>query len=316
MQTEFDWADIAFTSKKPLKRAATFVLAPREMSERRVLELVIELLPKGNIVFGIAKEAFVPGFENQPQFRTLTHAAVVSLATKIAESRSLHKLYVLDYSATETDTVIEKLMPQHVIVVRGSYHQTFHTRSTFYLLAKLQIPFSYVSPFTDEAEAIRYDKANEINVAEVKKGNEVKMLSYAQAVAVQSFDYSYQTGCVLAKAAGDSYEVLATGFNKVIPYQTFAMHHGNSREEHNSVPNDANHYDAIHAEMQLLVRAQRAGLSLAGTTLFINMLPCPNCARTLSQTDIKEVVYSVDHSEGYAVKLFEACGKKVRRVIL
>jgi deoxycytidylate deaminase len=44
-------------------------------------------------------------------------------------------------------------------------------------------------------------------------------------------------------------------------------------------------------------------------------MPCPACARMLSQTDIEEFVYSIDHSEGYAVKMLEAAGKKVRRIV-
>jgi len=315
MQTKFDWADIAFASKKPLKGTATLVLAPRELSSKRLLALVKELLPKGDIVLGVAKEAYVAGFEGQTQFRALTDAAASALAEKIAKSDSAKKLYLLEYFTSETDVVVEKLLPKHVIVVRGSYAQTFHTRSTFYALNRLRIPFSYASPFVDEAEAKMYEKQNEVKIADVKSGNEVKMLALAQTVATQSFDYSFQTGCVLAKKNGAHYTVLATGFNKVIPYQTYAMHYGNAREDNASLVHDANHYDTIHAEMQLLVKAQQAGLSLVGTTLFINMLPCPSCTRTLSQTDITEVVYSVDHSNGYAVKLLELCGKKVRRIV-
>lgn len=316
MKNRFDWADIAFASKKPLKGAATFVLAPRDISSKRLIVLVKELLARGDIVFGVAKEPYVSGFEGQPQFRTLPVEAAADLAAKIAHSASPHKLYVLEYFEQETDTIIEKLSPTHAIVVRGSYIQAFHTRSTFYTLAKLKIPFTYVSPFVDEAEARSYESEIDTDAAELKSGDELTLLGYAKVVAKQSFDYSFQTGCVLAEKKGPSYDVIATGYNKVIPYQTYAMHHGNSREDSYSTPNDANHYDTIHAEMQLLVQAQQAGLSLGGTTLFINMLPCPNCARTLSQTDIVEVVYSIDHSEGYAIQLLEACGKSVRRVVL
>lgn len=315
MQTEFDWADIAFASKKPLKGAANFVLAPRELSEKRLLQLVKELLPKGDVVIGVAKETYVPSFEGQPQFRTMPRETAVVLAAKAASSASPHKIYVLKYFARDTDVIIEKLLPKHVVVVRGSYHQAFHTRSTYYVLTKFNIPFSYVSPFVDDAEARLYEKHNEATATVEKNGNEADMLALAQSVARKSFDYSFQTGCVLAHKNGTQYAVLATGYNEVIPYQTYAMHYGNSREDNYSTPHDVNYYDTIHAEMQLLVLAGQKGISLAGTTLFINLLPCPNCARTLSQTGITEFVYSVDHSGGYAVKLLEACGKKVRRVV-
>ena len=50
--------------------------------------------------------------------------------------------------------------------------------------------------------------------------------------------------------------------------------------------------------------------------MFINLMPCPTCARMLAMTDIEEFVYSIDHSDGYAVKMLEAAGKKVRRVVV
>jgi deoxycytidylate deaminase len=92
------------------------------------------------------------------------------------------------------------------------------------------------------------------------------------------------------------------------------MHHGNSREKNLSRPHDTNHYDTVHAEMSFLIQAAAGEFDLKGTTLFINLLPCPNCARTLSQTNIDGVVYRNDHSDGYAVELLKLCGKKVTRI--
>nr|AIA17188.1 Cytidine and deoxycytidylate deaminase zinc-binding region [uncultured bacterium] len=111
------------------------------------------------------------------------------------------------------------------------------------------------------------------------------------------------------------YKLLATTFNPVVPYQTYAMHHGASREINFSPPHDLNHYDTTHAEVELVIKAQKEKIDLKGTILFINLLPCPTCARMLSRTDIAEFVYVQDHSDGYAVKMLEASGKKVRRLV-
>jgi deoxycytidylate deaminase len=67
--------------------------------------------------------------------------------------------------------------------------------------------------------------------------------------------------------------------------------------------------------MAVLVDAQRRGLSLKGASLFVNLMPCPTCARTLAATDLKEVVYRLDHSEGYAADLLAKTGKTVRRIV-
>jgi deoxycytidylate deaminase len=99
-----------------------------------------------------------------------------------------------------------------------------------------------------------------------------------------------------------------------VPFQTYAMHHGASRERHFSPPNDLNHYDTVHAEVEMLIQAQKSHLDLNSTSLFINVLPCPPCSRMLAETMISEVVYINDHSSGYAVQILELSGKKVRRV--
>ena len=137
----------------------------------------------------------------------------------------------------------------------------------------------------------------------------------ANRAANFSFDHSHQTGVALGRKSDEEvYELLATSFNQVVPYQTFAWHFGPSREKHFSPPNDLNHYDAVHAEVEMIIKTGRERIDLAGTTFFINLLPCPTCSRMLAQTDIDEFVYSVDHSEGYAVAMLEAAGKTVRRI--
>nr|AIA11108.1 Cytidine and deoxycytidylate deaminase zinc-binding region [uncultured bacterium] len=155
---------------------------------------------------------------------------------------------------------------------------------------------------------------------EVKNGRytESEMLELADEAAAHSFDYCFQTGVVLGKKSGGKkgvYDLKAWAFNKVVPYQTYAMLHGASRETNFSPPNDLNHYDTVHAEVELLIKAQREHVVLKNTTLFINLLPCPSCSRMLSETDIEELVYRADHSDGYALKMLEAAGKKVRRLV-
>ncbi len=313
----FDWSDMAFGSKKPLKNAATFVLAPRAVSEERLSEIVKTYLPKGDIILGIAKEPYIDGFEGQLSFKTLSFDATQSLVQKITAANLPHKLYVLQYFQREIDFVVDKLQPKHAVLVNGSWHQAFHTRSTYYVLTRLGVSFEYISPFLNESEAEQYaDHFPSVVPSSGAAGDEKTMLLLAQVTARNSFDTTYQTGCVLAKPHYKGYEVVTSGYNRVIPYQTAALHHGSSREQHYSMPGDTNHYDTIHAEMDLLISTLRGGVDMTGLTLFVTTLPCPNCARTLSQTGIAEVVYERDHSEGYAVKLFDQCGVKTRRVML
>lgn len=325
----FDWNDLAFGDKKPLRELrATFIMAPREVSVERFTQLIKDYLPKSNIVLGIAKEKYIDGFDDQPHFRTLQLKDLRPIIDKVNTSKTPRKIYTLEYFQRDVDHVVDKLRFKHVVLVNGSWRYAFHNRSTYYTMVNKGITYDMVSPFTDETEAKAYEADMVPEIAKTLQlpdlsgknaatFNSLQMLAIAKEVSKQSYDYNFQIGVVIGRKAkaGDAYSVLTTAFNRVVPYQTYAMHHGASRERHFSPPHDLNHYDTIHAEVAAIVQAQHNLLSLAGSTLFINLLPCPSCARTLTQTDIEEIVYQADHSEGYAIKMLELAGKTVRRVV-
>ncbi len=313
----FDWSELAFGSKKPLRSLhATFIAASRHMSKPRFSQLVKEQLPLGNIVLGISKDAFVVGFEDQSQFRMLALKDVEEIIDKVNNSSSRHKIYTLDYFQRELPFLLEKLEFNKALFINGSWKYTFHTRPEFYQLVKQKTPYELISPFSSEDEARQYAVDFDETFPNEKKLYSAKeMLELARGVATRSFDYSFQTGVVLAKKVGNKYELIEYAFNKVVPYQAYAMHHGASREIHFSPPNDLNHYDAVHAEVALMMKVAKEKIDLKSTVLFINLLPCPSCARMFTQTDINEFIYEQDHSDGYAVKLLQLAGKKVTRVI-
>lgn len=313
----FDWNELAFASKKPLNNLKPiFIAAPREMSLARFKELVKTYLPKGNMLLGLAKEDHILGFEGQPQFRTLDDQSVVTIIDKVNGSASPHKIATLAYAQRDLVHVINGLEMQRFVGINGSWKYSFHTQAPYYALMQKKVSCELISPFVGESEARQF--AAKIKLPELPKtGNftEAEMLDLAAQAAAHSYDYSFQTGVALGRKKTNKCSLLAVGYNKVVPYQTYAMHHGAARETHFSPPNDLNHYDATHAEVELLIKAQKEKISLKHTTLFINLLPCPTCARMLSQTDIAEFVYKEDHSDGYAVKMLELAGKKVRRIV-
>lgn len=314
----YDWTDLAFASKKEVRDLnATFIAAPRELSLARFKELVKKYLPSGHIILGIAKEAYIDGFDGQPQFRVLT-LNDIQTTIDVVNAKSNHKIYVLQYHQREMSIVYEKLRFRQVVLINGSWQYSFHTRAEYYALTRAGSAYVMESPFVSEDEAREYESrlAPEIIYkAPVGVLNDDAVMSVASDVSKQSYDTSFQVGLVAARKVSGGYMVQLTGYNTVVPYQTFALHFGASRERHFSPPGDQNYYDSAHDAIVLLIRANEMGVRLAGLTLFANLLPCPACARALCLTDIDEVVYSLDHSDGYAVALLEAAGKKVRRVV-
>lgn len=298
---------------------AIFIVAPRELSIRRFAQLLKRYLPKANIILGLSKEPYVAGFEDQPQFKMLQLSDVELVIDKINDANPPHSIYTYEYAQPKLNAILQSHNFKRILLVNGSWKYAFHNSDAYKTLVDRGIEFKYISPFAGEDEARAYEITHAPHLDFPEPGtvlSEKDMIAAADQAALQSFDYSFQTGVSLGRKAGDGYEFITTAFNEVIPYQTYALHHGNSREKNVSKPHDTNHYDTVHAEMQLLTKALAQSIDLTGTTLFVNLLPCPNCARTLSQTAISEFVYRNDHSDGYAVQLLEACSKSVKRVDL
>ncbi len=318
---KFNWSDLAFSSKKPINQLkATFIAAPRELSVRRFTEIVKILLPKGNIVLGLSKEDYVSGLDGQPQFRMLDADTTKIVVDKVNESSSKNKIFTLEYFQRETSYLLEKLRFNKVLFINGSWHHSFHLQPIYYVLANNRIDYEMLSPFCDEDEAREYDKITTSEIISLTTPPEVssiyseaEMLQHVRDAARKSYDHTHQTGAALAVKSGKGYRLMATAYNKVVPYQTYAMHFGSLREKHFSPPNDLNHYDTVHAEVAMLIAAQSQKLELKNTTLFINLLPCPTCGRMVAETDIAEVIYQLDHSDGYTLDVLERAGKSVRR---
>jgi tRNA(Arg) A34 adenosine deaminase TadA len=312
-----DWSDLAFGSKKPLRElGAVFITAPRTISSTRFKQLLKTYLPAGNIVLGLAKEPYILGLEDQDWFRTLQLDDVQATIEKV-NAASPQKVYTLSYHQRDLPFILEKIPFKHHVFINGSWYTAFHLRPEYYRLAKQRASYEHVSPFADETEARNYADTLPAPAPPTKTMlTDNEMLSLARDVAKYSLAYSeYQIGVTLGRPQDDKYQLLIAEFNRVVPYQTYAMHHGAARERHFSPIGDQNHYDVNHAEIETIITAGRRGIDLAGTTLFINVLPCPTCARMFTSTDISEFVYSQDHSDGYAVKMLEAAGKKVRRLV-
>jgi len=319
MQTEFDWANLAFGSKKPVRDLdSIFIAAPRELSKIRLTQLVKEYLPKANLLIGVAKEPYILGLEDRPQFKTLTLKDIQSTIDKVNASNSKHKIYTLRYSQRDTTYIYEKISFKEVLLVNGSWYHGFHHRPEYYALVNKNIPFTKISPFTSEEEAKAFP--TQITFPKMPNGklfSDTEMMALAHQAASHSYDYAgLQTGCAVGRKKGkEMYELITSSHNSIVPYETYAMHFGSERERHFSPVNDLNYYDTIHYEVAFVTEALRTGLKLVGTTMFQTVLSCPHCARMLAATDITEIVYQEDHSDGYAVKMLESTGKIVRRIL-
>lgn len=322
-----DWSKLSSSKQQNLiAQKSILILGTRDLSAQRIASLA-KLADKSLLIFGHLKEDFISGFEDCPQFSSLKlaklKASLESLpeknatrsATKTTQAKKHQNISILTYRQTEAKYLLRELNLQAVLIVRGSYQYAFHYTPLFYEINKRNLKYKLLSPFNSQSEAKNYETQIKksfggLNAKSGKKCSDDKLMNLANQAGKFSFDYTFQTGAVLAK---DNHFLLAS-HNTVVPFETAMLHFGSSKETHFGPPQDLNFYDTNHAEVELILQAQQQQLDLTGTTLYINLMPCPICARMLARSPIAEIVYQLDHSDGYAFKLLKQAGKKIRRV--
>jgi dCMP deaminase len=69
----------------------------------------------------------------------------------------------------------------------------------------------------------------------------------------------------------------------------------------------------IHAEQNAIAYAARVGIPLEGSTLYVTMSPCIDCAKLIIATGIEKVIYKEKYRKGYAVDYLEVSGIKLQQ---
>ena len=131
-----------------------------------------------------------------------------------------------------------------------------------------------------------------------------RFLALSEQIATWSKDPSRGVGAVIVSA---NKQVVSTGFNG-LPRGV------EDRPERLERPVK---YDLIvHAEMNAIIQCARNGVSPIGCTLYSSFSPCVQCAISISQSGITQVVtYALDEDDerwvesiGKAVTVFEETG--------
>lgn len=121
-------------------------------------------------------------------------------------------------------------------------------------------------------------------------------MALANEWSKMSKDCSSQFGCVIVNNENIQ---LTAGFNSPIRYIDDDM-----RDIHDR-PQKYSWYE--HSERNAIYNASRIGVSLLGSKLYVNSIPCDGCARAIIQSGIKEVIVNKLGSEDYLSRFYEKC---------
>jgi dCMP deaminase len=139
-------------------------------------------------------------------------------------------------------------------------------------------------------------------------------LNICKVVASRSKDPNTHVGCVIV---GPSHEIRSTGYNSF------------PRGIRDNVPErlerPTKYLWIEHAERNAICNAARAGTATEGCTIYVEIMPCMDCARAIVQAGIVAVVVSGERMQAYSSDyydqhfgmvevLFGEAGISVRRV--
>src|SRR5260221_5874004 len=106
-------------------------------------------------------------------------------------------------------------------------------------------------------------------------------MDICKAVAARSKDPNTQLGCVIV---GPNHEIRSTGYN--------SFPRGIRDDVPERLARPAKYLWIEHAERNAICNAARAGTATEGCSIFVEIMPCMDCARAIVQAGIVEAVVS------------------------
>src|ERR1051326_2158045 len=114
-------------------------------------------------------------------------------------------------------------------------------------------------------------------------------LNICKVVAERSKDINTQIGCVIV---GPNHEIRSTGYN--------SFPRGIRDDVPERMERPTKYLWIEHAERNAICNAARAGTATEGCTIYVEIMPCMDCARAIVQAGITEVVVSATRMSQYS----------------
>jgi dCMP deaminase len=119
-------------------------------------------------------------------------------------------------------------------------------------------------------------------------------LNICGVVATRSKDPNTQVGCIIA---GPAHEIRSTGYN--------SLPRGIRDDVAERLERPTKYLWMEHAERNAIYNAARCGTTMEGCTIYIELMPCMDCARAIVQAGIREVVVSRDRMGQYSSEYYD-----------
>lgn len=144
-----------------------------------------------------------------------------------------------------------------------------------------------------------------------KNTNYTSWDEYFMAMAIlnstRSKDPSTQVGACIVD---DNKRVVSNGYNGLTNFMNDDVFAWDSPGEKTGDLSKIKNYFVVHAELNAILQSNRR--DLIGTTLYVTLFPCNECAKAIIQAGIKKVIYLREYKRTDLVKItqtmFDAAG--------
>ena len=124
------------------------------------------------------------------------------------------------------------------------------------------------------------------------------LMETAKVWAKESHCKRNQVGAVITKES----RIISTGYNDMPSgMENICEENGISKKE------------VIHAEANAILFAAKNGISTKGSTLYLTLSPCIECAKMIIQAGIKEVVYLTEYRDISGIELLKKCNISIQK---
>jgi dCMP deaminase len=180
-------------------------------------------------------------------------------------------------------------------VCRKAVHKYFPKNKAVYESIFLRWDEKNVKSSTD----IKYDRTSE-------DGFDREMCAAAANEAEQSSDWWRHVGAVVVKGG----KIIFKAHNHHVPTEHMPYIQGDPRDVIESGTLNLV-YSSLHAEQTINAEAAQKGISLEGASMYLNIFPCPLCAKLMAYAGIKKCFFKTGSAWLDAESVLRAQGVEI-----
>ena len=141
---------------------------------------------------------------------------------------------------------------------------------------------------------------------------QIKLDQYYMSLALRVAELSHGVRGKVGSCLVTDSDITVLGTNglprplgNVLEYEDYVPTYGRSLKTHQHV---------IHAELNVVLKCAKEGVSVSGATIYTTLSPCVSCSSMLASCGVKRVVYLEEYRDTKGIDILKQCGIIVEKL--